>query len=261
MSSGDPLSLRDRVALVTGAAGGIGAAVARRLADAGADLVITDLPATAERLERFAAELAVGGRRALACVADLSRECDAEFLVARATEGLAAPDILVNVAGVHAYPTPLLEVALADWERILRVNLTAPLLTCRAVVPDMVKRGRGAFVNVASDSAFDVIADEGPYGISKSGLVRLSAYLAKEVAGSGVRVNSIAPGWVKTSMSKAFWSDPDTYASAVASIPAGRMAEPEDVADTVLFLVSPLARYVNGHCLLVDGGRIAGVPA
>jgi NAD(P)-dependent dehydrogenase (short-subunit alcohol dehydrogenase family) len=257
----DPLSLHGRVALVTGAAGGIGGAVARRLAAAGAELVVTDLPVAVGRLEELAEELAASGRAAFAYAADLQRESDVRALVASATTALRAPDLLVNVAGIHAYPTPLLEISIDQWERILRINLTGPLLTCQAAIPAMVKRGWGVVVNVASDSAFDVIPDEGPYGISKSGVVRLSAYLAKELAGTGVRVNSIAPGWVKTPMSRSFWSDPDVLEAAVASIPARRMADADDISRAVLFLVSSLAEYVSGHCLIVDGGRIAGVPA
>lgn len=255
------LSLAGRRALVTGAAGGIGSAVARRLSMQGAGLVLTDVASASARLAALAAELSAASAPALAVPADLSIKAEVDSLARRGRRDLGPLDILVNVAGIHAYPMPLAAVSVAQWDRMLAVNLSGPLWLCQALMPDMRESGRGAIVNVASDSAFDAIADEGPYGISKSGLVRLSAYLAKELAGTGVRVNSLAPGWVRTSLTEKYWSDPTTAATLAETIPARRFAEPDDVARCVLFLVSDLASYVNGHCLLVDGGRIAGVPA
>ena len=100
----------------------------------------------------------------------------------------------------------------------------------------------------------------GPYGISKISLTKLTAYLAKELAETGVRVNAIAPGWVRTPLIEEYWSDPEFLKEAKAGIPLGRIAEPEEIANVILFLVSELASYVHGHCMVVDGGRIAGVP-
>lgn len=257
----NPLSLDSRIALVTGAAGGIGAAIARRLAGQGSDLVVTDRAECGTALERLEAEIVGTGRRVFRRTADVSCRTEVVALVDEARAALGPIDTLVNVAGIHAFPTPLLHVDEGLWNRLLSVNLTGPLFMSQAVLPDMIERGRGCVVNIASDSAFDVIAGEGPYGISKIGLVRLSAYLAREVAGSGVRVNSVAPGWVKTAMSKPFWDDPSVAQAAIEGIPARRFADPADIADVVLFLVSGLAGYVNGHCLVADGGRIAGVPA
>jgi 3-oxoacyl-[acyl-carrier protein] reductase len=257
----DPLSLHTRTALVTGAAGGIGAAIARRLAGQGADLVLTDRAEAQVALDRLGAEIRRLGRRVLVHPADVSSRHDVFALAREAQNTLGCIDTLVNVAGVHVFPTPLLTVDESQWNRVMSINLTGPLFLCQALVPHMIERQCGCVVNIASDSAFDAIADEGPYGISKMGLVRLSAYLARETSGTGVRVNSVAPGWVKTAMSRPFWEDPAVAEGAIQGIPVRRFADPADIANVVLFLVSGLAGYINGHCLVADGGRIAGVPA
>jgi glucose 1-dehydrogenase len=257
----DPLSLDSRAVLVTGAAGGIGAAVARRLARQRADLVITDRAEANDGLQALAAEISAMGRRVFSRTADVAGKAEVSAMVAAARAAIGPIDTLVNVAGVHAFPAPLIGIDEARWNRILAVNLTGPLFFCQALLPEMIERRTGYIVNVASDSAFDVIAGEGPYGISKIGLVRLGAYLARETAGSGVRINSIAPGWVKTAMSQPFLGDAATAATAIEGVPLGRVADPAEIADVVLFLVSGLAAYVHGHCMVVDGGRIAGVPA
>jgi NAD(P)-dependent dehydrogenase (short-subunit alcohol dehydrogenase family) len=255
------ISLHSKVALVTGAAGGIGRAVASILASHGASVVLTDVGASAQELRDVAGRIDQTGGRALAAPADLRHRAEVDSVVAAALGQFAQLDILVNVAGVHLYPSPLLTIAESDWDRVMEINVKGPLRMCQAVVPQMIARGLGSVVNVASDSAFDVIAEEGAYGISKMAVVRMSSYLAKETAGTGVRVNSLAPGWVKTRMSEPFFSDPSVLAAAIKSIPSGRIADPVDIAGVVLFLASDLASYVNGHCILVDGGRIAGNPA
>jgi NAD(P)-dependent dehydrogenase (short-subunit alcohol dehydrogenase family) len=257
----DPLSLHSRTALVTGAAGGIGASVARRLGVQGADLVLTDRTEVRGELDRLAEEIATQGRRVFVHTADVSSRDDVLAMTREARNAMGCIDTLVNVAGVHAFPTPLLTVDESQWNRVMSINLKGPLFLCQALVPRMIERQSGCVVNIASDSAFDAIADEGPYGISKMGLVRLSAYLARETAGTGVRVNSVAPGWVKTALSRPFWEDPAVAEGAIQGIPVRRFADPEDIANVVLFLVSGMASYINGHCLVADGGRIAGVPA
>jgi len=255
--------LSGRVALVTGAARGIGRAVALRLAKHGADLVLLDLgdaDADAE-LATLSAAIAAAGGRSLCVAADVSRQAEVQQAVARGVAHFSRVDILVNNAAIHAYPSPLLTVTEHDWDQVMAINLKGALFTCQAVVPHMVRNGAGSVINIISDSAFDVIADEGPYGISKIGLARLSSYLAKELAGTGVRVNSLAPGWVKTRLTEFATNDLAVLGAALESIPARRFAEPDDIAGVVLFLASDLANYVNGHCIVVDGGRVAGLPA
>ena len=182
-------------------------------------------------------------------------------MVHSALQQLGRVDILVNNAGIHLYPSPLLTVSELDWDKVMAVNVKGPLFTCQAALPHMIERGSGSIVNIASDSAFDVIANEGPYGISKIALVRMSSYLAKELAGTGVRVNSLAPGWVQTRLTDEFFANPDTARAILDGVPARRVADPADIAGVVIFLASDLSNYVNGHCIVVDGGRIAGVPA
>jgi 2-deoxy-D-gluconate 3-dehydrogenase len=249
------------VAVVTGAAQGIGRSVAIALASRGADVVVTDLASEATLLETVAGEIARSGRRAHAFTADLANKAHVEDLVSSALQHLDRIDILVNNAGIHMYPSPLLTVSESDWDKVMAVNVKGPLFTSQAVLPHMIERGSGSIINIASDSAFDVIVDEGPYGISKIALVRMSSYFARELAGKGVRVNSLAPGWVKTRLTDEFFADSDAARAILDGVPARRVADPADVAGVVVFLASELANYVNGHCIVVDGGRIAGVPA
>jgi NAD(P)-dependent dehydrogenase (short-subunit alcohol dehydrogenase family) len=261
MLADDPTSLAGKVAVVTGAAQGIGRAVAIRLARHGADIVVTDLPGEAASLAGVAREIEQLGQRVHVFPADIAQKAQVDELVRSALRQLGGVDILVNNAGIHMYPSPLLTVTESDWDKVMAVNVKGPLFTCQAVLPHMIDRGSGAIVNIASDSAFDVIVEEGPYGISKIALVRMSSYFAKELAGRGVRVNSLAPGWVKTRLTDEFFADPDAARAILDGVPARRVADPADIAGVVVFLASDLANYVNGHCIVVDGGRIAGVPA
>jgi gluconate 5-dehydrogenase len=261
MLTDNPTSLAGKVAVVTGAAQGIGRAVAIALARQGANIVITDLPREATLLDEVADEIAQCGRRCHACTADVSSKSQVDELVASGLRQFGHIDVLVNNAAIHMYPSPLLTVSETDWDRVMAINVKGPLFTCQAVLPHMIERGRGAIVNIASDSAFDVIVDEGPYGISKIALVRMSSYLAREMAGRGVRVNAVAPGWVKTRLTDAFFTDPEVARTLVEGVPVRRVAAPEEIAGVVVFLASDLASYVNGHCIVVDGGRIAGIPA
>ena len=259
-SSANPLSQESKVALVTGAAGGIGRAVAITLAQQGASIVLTDQETESDRMTQTRQSIENLGQPVTTVFADLSAGEQIDSLTERAYEEFRTIDVLVNVAAIHRYPDPLLKISEADWDMVQSVNFKSCLRLCQRIVPDMVKQGSGNVITVASDSAFDVIAEEGPYGISKISLTKLTAYLAKEIAGSGVRINAIAPGWVRTPLIEQYWSDPEFMREAKANIPLQRIAEPEEIANVVLFLASDLASYVHGHCMVVDGGRIAGVP-
>ncbi|MDE0157110.1 MAG: SDR family NAD(P)-dependent oxidoreductase [Gammaproteobacteria bacterium] len=256
----NPLSQEAKVALVTGAAGGIGRAVAITLAQQGASIVLTDRETESGRLTQTRQSIESLGQPVTTVFADLSAAEQIDALTERACEEFGSIDVLVNVAAIHRYPDPLLKISEADWDMVQNVNFKSCLRLCQRIVPSMVKQGSGNIVTIASDSAFDVIADEGPYGISKMNLVKLTAYLARELSETGIRINAIAPGWVRTPMIEEYWSDPEFLKEAKEGIPLGRIAEPEEIANVVLFLVSELASYVHGHCMIVDGGRIAGVP-
>ena len=256
----NPLSQEAKVALVTGAAGGIGRAVAITLAQQGASIVLTDQETESGRLAQTRQSIENLGQPVTTVFADLSAGEQIDALIERAYEEFGSIDVLVNVAAIHRYPDPLLKISEADWDMVQNVNFKSCLRLCQRIVPSMVKQGSGNIVTIASDSAFDVIADEGPYGISKMNLVKLTAYLARELSETGIRINAIAPGWVRTPMIEEYWSDPEFLKEAKEGIPLGRIAEPEEIANVVLFLVSELASYVHGHCMIVDGGRIAGVP-
>ncbi len=257
----EALSLDGTIALVTGAAGGIGRASALALATRGARVVATDLASARERLDETIETIREADGSAAPIHTDLSSRSAIEGLVARAQSEFGPIDALVNAAGIHSYPSPLLEMREADWDRVFDVNLKGCLALCQRLIPSMAERGGGSIVNIASDSAFDVIPGEGAYGISKMGLTKITSYLAKETAGTGVRLNAIAPGWVKTEMTRPFWEDQDELERALGEIPLRRIADPSEIANVVVFLMSSLASYVHGHCIVVDGGRVAGLPA
>lgn len=255
------VDLGGRVAIVTGAARGIGRAIATTLAAHGAAVVVTDLPSESVLLGTLVAEITASGGRALLQAADIASKSTVDALVRAAVAWGGRLDVLVNNAGIHLYPVPLLTVTETEWDRVMAVNVKGVLFACQAAIPHMRAQGGGSVINIASDSAFDVIADEGGYGISKIAVVRMASYLAKELSGTGVRVNSLAPGWVRTRLTEDFFTDTDATAAILAGVPAGRVADPVEIAKVVLFLASDLASYVNGHCIVVDGGRVAGLPA
>ena len=255
------LDLGGQVAIVTGAAHGIGRAIARTLAAHGAAVTVTDLPAESALLDSLVAEISAAEGRALAHTANMASRAEVDAMVRAAMDWGGRLDVLVNNAGIHMYPAPLLTVTEAEWDRLMGVNVKGVLFASQAAIPHMRAQGSGSVINIASDSAFDVIADEGGYGISKITVVRMASYLAKELSGTGVRVNSLAPGWVRTRATAQFFTDPDATAAIIAGVPAARIADPSEIARVVLFLASDLASYVNGHCIVVDGGRVAGIPA
>jgi NAD(P)-dependent dehydrogenase (short-subunit alcohol dehydrogenase family) len=271
-------TLTGRVALSTGAgrAGGIGAAVARRLAQDGADVVVADLcaPPTElphagsgrwEELAAVAAEVGAAGGRGLPLRVDVSDAASVQAMVAQVKEAFGRLDILVNNAGVAVGPAPVLGMDDEAWRRTLEINATGTFLCCKYALPLMLAADRGGrVVNMASIAAERPKPFVSAYAASKAAILALTRSLAQEVAAFGITVNAVLPGDVDTAMKQ--WglqleaqvmgrSYEDVVAAAVARIPLGRLATPEDVAHLVAFLASDAAAFITGQAYNITGGR------
>lgn len=245
------LELPERVAIVTGAARGIGFAVAERLSRAGARVVVADVD---ERSALAAVDrLREGGAEAVEAVADVTRPDEVEAMVERAIALFGGLDILVNNAGITGSDAPLSEVTDEDWERVMGLNLTATFYCCRAAISRMRERGAGAVVNVASISGKEGNPNMIPYSVSKAGVICLTKALAKEVVDDGVRVNCVAPAVIETPLLEQL--GPEAIEYMTSKVPMGRMGRPEEVAAVVHFLASDDASFVTGQCYDASGGR------
>ena len=242
--------LSGRVAIVTGSGQGIGQGVALCLAREGAHIVVSDR--VQERIARTVAEVEALGVQALGIQGSVAQAEDMDRLVQQTLDRFGKIDILVNNAGTVVIK-PLVEQSEADWDRVLDVNLKGVFLCCRRVVPEMIKQKRGAIVNIASIAAFHYTVVHVPYAASKAGVVAFTRDLAYEVAGSGVRVNAIAPGPIETPMMGDALTDQQKEAYA-RSIPLGRLGRPQDIGEAAVFLVSDAASFITGATLPVSGG-------
>lgn len=238
----------NKTALVTGAGGGLGAAIARRLAGEGYRVALLDTDR--DGVEAQARDLP----GALAFHADVTDEEGIEAVVAATAEAFgAAPDLLVNNAGIVRFGA-LLEQSVSDFRKVLDVNLVGTYIVTRAVARRMVERGSGAIVNITSLNAVAPSPDAGAYPASKAAVALLTEHLALALGPKGIRVNAVAPGFIDAGMSAPIYLDPKVRAVRGSSVPAGDLGTADDVADAVLFLASDRARYVHGHQLMVDGG-------
>jgi NAD(P)-dependent dehydrogenase (short-subunit alcohol dehydrogenase family) len=244
------MELEQRVAIVTGAAGGIGTAVSRALASAGADVALVDRDGTGAARAARAIDSS-GEQAALALTADV-RDCgelDAAF--AAVGEHFGRLDILVNCAGIFEL-ADFAEISLEHWQRILDVNLTGPMLASQRAVRAMAGRG-GAIVNISSIAAVQGAPGSAAYAASKGGLEALTRVMAVELAPLGVRVNAVAPHAIETPMTSGLHGT-ELGARALAGIPARRFGAADEVAAAVVFLVGPRASFVTGATLAVNGG-------
>jgi NAD(P)-dependent dehydrogenase (short-subunit alcohol dehydrogenase family) len=251
----DELGLSGSVALITGASRGIGAACAQALSGAGTKVALVGR--SREAIEALAEELSSGSAAtSLPIVLDVSDAQGVEAAVASTVAELGGLDVLVNAAGTTAR-APALELELEEWDRVLDVNLKATFTMSRAAAGAMIERGGGSIVNIASLSSSFGIRRAAAYGASKGGVAQLTKALALEWGGQGIRVNAVAPGYIETELTQSLIEDRDRYRSVESRIPLGRWGTPEDVAGAVLMVCSPLARYVSGQVIYVDGGYTA----
>jgi len=252
MTAGSIFSLVGRTAVVTGAGGGIGRALARGLAAAGAELVLVGRNGS---LQDAADELRASGAACDAVVADLAATDELAAVmdeIANARE----VDILVNCAGIIRRG-PDLDVSEAQWREVLAVNLEAPRILSRSFGRGMLARGRGKVINIASLLSFQGGLNVASYAASKHAIVGLTQALATEWAGSGIQVNAIAPGYIVTANTEPLRADEDRSRQLLNRIPAGRWGQPDDLVGAAVFLASSASDYVTGHTLVVDGGWMA----
>ena len=250
------MNLESKIAIVTGAASGFGAATARRMAQAGARVMLADL--NTEGAERMAQELRDQGAQTLSCGVDVASKADFERLVTRTLAAWGGLDILVNNAGTTHRNKPALQVTEDEFDRVYRVNVKSLYWAAQTVLPHFVAQGQGCIVNVASTTG----VRPGPgltwYSGSKAAMINLTKGLALEFARSGVRINAVNPMIGETAMLADFMGMEDTPANRekfLMRIPLGRFTRPNDVASAVTFLASDEASYLTGVCLDVDGGR------
>jgi NAD(P)-dependent dehydrogenase (short-subunit alcohol dehydrogenase family) len=243
-------TLDGKVALVTGASRGIGAAIARELAEAGATVALTGREEAT--LKQVAASLPRDG--ALTVEADVANTADLERLVARVVERLGGIDVLVNNAGLLPPARQIYDAGLDEWEQVMNVNLRAPWYLSRLVHPHMKSRGGGAIVNVSSTSGLHHDVGLGLYSISKAGVVMLTEVCAKEWARDRIRVNAVAPGTVKTELAQPL-VDYMTRKN-IKPNPMNMYGEPDDIARLVRFLVTDESRYMTGSIIRIDGGEL-----
>jgi 2-deoxy-D-gluconate 3-dehydrogenase len=245
-------SLAGSRALVTGASGGLGAAIAIGLARAGADVVVHGELQAAD-CDATVSAIGAAGVRAAAVAGDLADPAAPGRLVAEAVAALGGLDILVNNAGMIRRAAAE-ETSDEDWDRVVAVNLSSVFRLCREAGRGMLAAGRGKIINIASLLSFQGGIRVPAYAASKSGVAAITRALANEWAERGVNVNAIAPGYMSTNNTAALRADPARSRQILERIPAGRWGEPDDLVGAAVFLASPASDYVHGHVLVVDGG-------
>jgi NAD(P)-dependent dehydrogenase (short-subunit alcohol dehydrogenase family) len=248
--------LPDKVAIVTGASRGIGAATARTLAQAGARVVVA--ARDAQRLEQLSTEINAAGGTALSLPTDISKPDDIERMVARTLDAFGRLDIAVNnAAGGGHPPTPLTDVATADFDSALAINLRGTFLCLKHEIAAMLDGSGGAIVNMTSTAGLEAVGGLAAYVSTKHGIVGLTKVAALEYAARNIRVNAIAPGPILTEQLQR--AGETAQHSAAQAIPMRRIGRPEEVAATVVWLCSDAASFLTGATIPLDGGKLAGM--
>jgi len=245
-------SLEGKVAIVTGGSKGIGREIALAFAEVGADVVVCSR-ALDGQLEAVAEEIRGLGRRSLAIPTDITQKASIDNMVQRTADEFGAIDILVNNAGLLVV-TPFLEHSEETWDQVIDTNLKGYFLCSQAVAKKMIDRKKGNIINMSSIRGLRAGRDRVAYCVSKSGVIMMTQVMALELAQYNIRVNAIAPGWIKTQLNERLWRAPENRKKIEATVPLGHLAEPDTIAGAALFLASDVSSYITGHTLAVDGG-------
>jgi NAD(P)-dependent dehydrogenase (short-subunit alcohol dehydrogenase family) len=249
-------SLLGEVAIVTGGKRGIGREIALALAGAGADVAVCTRVVEDGGLEAVVEEIKKLGRRSLGIQADTSRKADVDRMVQRVMDQFGHIDILVNNAGA-LIKAGFLEMSEDVWDKHMEVNLKGYYLFSQAVAKRMVERRKGCIINIASDLAFKAAPGMSAYCVSKAGIVMLTRALAQELGPYGIRVNAIAPGMIRTELSRPNWSDPAFLKFMETITPLGRIGELSEIVGPALLLASSASSYISGSTVLINGGGLA----
>lgn len=252
------LNLNSKVAIVTGGSSGIGKATAFGLAANGAYVVLVGRDE--KKGKRVADEICSEGGKAIYIQADVSKVDEIAGMVEYTVSKLGKVDILVNAAGISIKTTPTEYVSEEEWDKILNINLKGTFICCQTVARAMIKQKSGKIINVGSLQGEMVLPLRAAYAASKGGLKQVTKSMAIEWAKYNINVNVVAPGFVRTPMTEQGLSDEFWYNVVVSNTPLGRPAQPEEIADVILFLASDAASYITGQTIVVDGGWTAGDP-
>ena len=248
-------SLKDKVAIVTGASRGIGRAIALGFAEAGADVAVA---ARSEGdLETLAKEIDALGRKALVLPTDVRDRAAIQAMFDKTVAELGGLDILVNNAGGSNFMSPIVGLRPEGWDKLRTLNLDSVFHCTQIGAQKMVESGGGSIIQIASVAGIQGAVGLSPYSASKAGVIMFSQAVAKELAGSNVRVNSIAPGWIDTPLNEWMTSDEGTLAEAVKMIPIGRIGTAEEIVGGALYLASDASSFVTGATIVIDGGQTA----
>ncbi|MBI3959329.1 MAG: glucose 1-dehydrogenase [Chloroflexi bacterium] len=245
--------LTGKVAIVTGASRGIGESIARTYAAAGAAVVLGSRKQ--EALDGVAATIRAEGGQALALAAHTGDSDAVQALVQTATDEFGGVDILVNNAATNPHFGPILSAEESHWAKILDVNVVGYFRMAKATAAAMQKRGGGCIVNIASIAGKRPQPGMGVYCVSKAAVLMLTEVLAAELAGANIRVNAIAPGFIKTAFSQAIWQNPQLYEAVMRIVPQQRMAEPDELTGIALYLAADASSFTTGATFLIDGGQ------
>jgi NAD(P)-dependent dehydrogenase (short-subunit alcohol dehydrogenase family) len=246
--------LTGKVALITGASRGIGLAIARAYAAAGAKVVLASRKQ--EALDEAAAQIRAAGGEALAVAAHTGSEEAVQALVDQAVAAFGGIDIAVNNAATNPHFGPIMSSEESHWDKILDVNVKGYFRVAKAAAASMKTRGGGKIINMASVAGRQPQPGMGIYCVSKAAVLMLTEVLAVELAADNIQVNAIAPGFIKTQFSSALWQNERIYESIVTAVPQKRMAEPEELTGMALYLASAASSFTTGGTFIVDGGQL-----